>query len=667
MRAEDFIQLSDIIIKRESTLYETLYFYLLTDFHECSFTKDLESRFCFYQQGLSSVCFYENGRELSCVSVGLLTSGQFVVKKKICLDEEDQYEAFEYFSPNGRFLYALDKLEGSLLSYNTIQFETLHPFTNFLYNVLNLEYQKTRFGSSDTKKIAVVEESLAKLKADPKITLGINLGIKDPALERLKTQTLELEKDPVLNWTERQEIGRGFRQTRAVITSVKKRAHNLKPLKYGPLLFIRDLKTLFGKFKLRPFNNLYGVLYKYTIGKIIWLLQTAKNNLGLSLAMAIYTPFTFYFISQPMNPHAMWVVGKVRGAFIATVETVEQALGLEQTIDEMPMVSDQVNTLQASVEENIEEAWVNRMTKFKAMQIAYEADMIAASRFGRMEQVDSTFLFPLTVESAWKEALRYEKSLKTKLNLKQTPKHRVYLDQELSSTKKFKAYLYDKMKQFYTDYIYIIVDMDNEHDYKDYYFQRGFSLFKEIVQELNIEDDDSINKKLIALSNQNESQYMQADSVENRMRLNSSLFRMKDSLDTDLVRSKLKRQWEILYLQQQKMQESAHFALKQYTDSVRHAIWLFQSVLSTKNSELDLLLSGKMDPKEYSKNSKFYESTLHMMVIEFASVRKEIESALPNDTEVKRRIALIKDLRNGLEGRDRLSNNGKTKAQVGAR
>ena len=83
------------------------------------------------------------------------------------------------------------------------------------------------------------------------------------------------------------------------------------------------MKTKLKVIKKRPGSNIRGLTYKYTLGNLFWFVSTVKENLGYSVALAIYGPFTFYFITQPMNPHAMRAVGKLRNAYIETVTTIE--------------------------------------------------------------------------------------------------------------------------------------------------------------------------------------------------------------------------------------------------------------------------------------------------------------------------------------------------------
>lgn len=144
---------------------------------------------------------------------------------------------------------------------------------------------------------------------------------------------------------------------------------------------------------------------------------------------------------------------------------------------------------------------------------------------------------------------------------------------------------------------------------------------------------------------------------------NTKLFRQQDIYDTDELRSNLQRHWEVLFLQQNKKQEASSFALQAYTWSVKNAIWIMQALYSAKRDELGTLTyKYNLDNQNTDKigsdksNDQLYESLMNMLVLEYVSISKEIANNLPNDTEGVQRKAVIENVKEYLNERDRLFN-----------
>src|SRR5262249_33285141 len=155
--------------------------------------------------------------------------------------------------------------------------------------------------------------------------------------------------------------------------------------------------------------------------------------IGYSIALAIYGPFTFYFITQPLNPHAMWAVGKVRSGYLDTYNKVRASLGVDDAVvgTAATTVATNANSSPAKPAAPVENKlasvkpshldlllstdvpsvdkmdWGDRMSNFKDMQIGYEENMVFAARMGRLEQVETQLNFPLIADSAYQEIERY--------------------------------------------------------------------------------------------------------------------------------------------------------------------------------------------------------------------------------------------------------------------
>ena len=137
-------------------------------------------------------------------------------------------------------------------------------------------------------------------------------------------------------------------------------------------------------------------------------------------------------------------------------------------------------------------------------------------------------------------------------------------------------------------------------------------------------------------------------------------------MDTKELRKYMKRQWEILYLLQNRAQEPANFGLQLYNWSIRNAVWITQSIISAKREELMLI------QPLFKKNANFaavnnsslmehvkridsqYESLFHMMVLEYTSIRKEIGENLKKDIEATQRRTIIGSVESFLKERETL-------------
>ncbi len=460
--------------------------------------------------------------------------------------------------------------------------------------------------------------------------------------------------------------------------STKKRVHKLSMFNYNIPILINDAKIRGQVVKKRPFNNLQGLTYKYTIGKILWFFRTVKENLGISVAMAIYGPFTYFFITQPMNPYAMKVVGSVRGSYLEVLKNIED-FGQDQKV-----LADTISTKQASIQKMTQTqapmskiakgiklpksstTWDDRMSNFKQMEIAYNSDMEFAARMGRLEQMDSQFNFPLTAESAWHETQRYIKSVRAalKYNKDLDLTYVSFLKKEIKRARSTQVYIWNKMAQFFIDYPYIVIDQKDEQNERDFYVGRAFVFMQEMTEVLGKLKPTAMpetNEKVNSLANFYSQNKIQGSSVLDNLKKNSKVFNLKNDHDTSEFRAYMRRHWEVLFLQQNKKQEAASFGLQTYTWSVKNALWTMQSLYSAKREEVNRLTykfnptatdAKKIKPEKHT--DQLLESLMHLLTIEYVSIKKEFEKNLSGDSEVSQRAEQIRNLKEYLSDRDTL-------------
>lgn len=697
--------------------------------------------------GMSGFEYREGGIEGQLL-VGLILGGTGYSLKRILRENGETFERHDYFNLEGELTFTSDKeaLKSIIVDYH--EMDLTCPVLNHFYNYLSLEYKNAEEGRSQTQLVYSVEKFLRDMYKSENIRLAIQDKANDPAVVNVYNKILSAELDPVLTWDERQLVFKNYHKELKKIVDTKVRAHRLSKAAFKARLFSKDSGNFLARVLARPVNNMNGLLYRYTIGKVIWFFQTVRNNLGYSIALAVYGPFTYYFITMPMNPHAMQAVGKVRSAYLDTKTEISRLLDQSELVindmrskeaiaapkTEAPVTSettpapaaapeaDTVST-KAAAPANSKEAimaniidasavttegskpllvnlgdgasekitpsilnmllstdsdkvnktpWSERMSHFKQMQIAYEENIEFASRMGRLEQLETQYNFPMQVEATWEELERYNNTI-FKLreeNPNLSAKMKQYLFNEINRTQQLQLYLWDRMGRFMLDQIYVMLDQDKEQKRNDYYVGRSFVFMEEMTNILswrykNLKKPEGYDRiqKLSEFYSKNRKE---AGTVLKNLTANSDLFKQKDILDTKEFRSYMKRQWEILYLQNSKAEEASNMGLNMYIWSVRNTVWVLQSIYSAKREELALLIkrdvSGQiLTPAEMlsrSKVSMLYETLFHNLTLEYVGIREEIMNRLGKDIESTQRMIVIDNLKEFLSDREKLDNLG---------
>lgn len=690
--------------------------------------------------GMSGFEYREGGIEGQLL-VGLILGGTGYSLKRILRQNGETLERHDYFNLQGGVTFTSDKeaLKSVIVDYH--EMDLTCPVLNHMYNYLSLEYKNAEEGKSQTQLVHSVENFLRDMYRSKNVRLAIQDMANDPAVVNVYNKILSAEMDPVLTWEERQLVFKNYRQELKKIINTKIRAHRLSKIAFRARLFSKDSGNFLARLLARPVNNLNGLLYRYTVGKVIWFFQTVRNNLGYSIALAVYGPFTYYFITMPMNPHAMQAVGKVRSTYLEAKTEISRILDQSDVaISDMrskeaiaapkveapaPAKASETDTVStaAAAPANSKEAvlaniilastvtteaakplmvnlgdgatekitpsilnmllttdsekvnkttWSERMSNFKQMQIAYEENIEFASRMGRLEQLETQYNFPMQVEATWEELERYNNMI-FKLreeNPNLSAKMKQYLFNEINRTQQLQLYLWDRMGRFMLDQIYVMLDQDKEQKRNDYYVGRSFVFMEEMTNILswrykNLKRPEGYEKiqKLAEFYSKNRKE---TGTVLRNLTANSDLFKQKNAYDTKEFRSYMKRQWEILFLQNSKAEEASNMGLNMYIWSVRNTVWVLQSVYSAKREELALLIkrdvSGQLlTPAEMlsrSKVSMLYETLLHNLTLEYVGIREEIMNRLGKDVESTQRMIVIDNLKEFLSDRDKLDNLG---------
>lgn len=693
--------------------------------------------------GMSGFEYKEDGL-IGELKVGLILGGTGYVLKRLLRNGGEELERYDYFNIQGDITFTSDKeaLKAVIVDFNDMDLTC--PILNHFYNYLSLEYNNAAEGKSHTQLVDSVENFFKSVYNSKLVHLAIKDRGDDPAIVNMYNKILGAEMDPVLTWEERQLVFNNYRDDLKKIVTTKVRAHKLSKVSMRLSLLSKDFGNFLARFIARPINNAKGLLHRYTVGKVIWFFQTVKNNLGYSIALAVYGPFTYYFITMPMNPHAMQAVGRVRSAYLDIKTEIMQIVDMSDVaISDMrsktaiatttttpppanpnpaQTSTDSVSTKSAAPatpndaimaniihpsevtgkksepllislgdgatektnpsllnmllttdSENVNKTtWSERMSNFKQLQIAYEENIEFASRMGRLEQLETQYNFPMQVEATWEELERYN-NLIFKLreeNPNMSAKMKQYLFNEINRTQQLELYLWDRMSRFILDQIYVMLDQDKEQKRNDYYVGRSFVFMEEMTNILSWRYKDFKKPegydKIQKLAEFYSKARKEHGTVLKNLRANSDLFKQKNVYDTKEFRAYMKRQWEILYLQNSKAEEASNMGLNMYIWSVRNTVWILQSVYSAKREELALLIkrdvSGQMlTPAEMltrSKTNMLFETLLHNLTLEYVGIREEIMNRLGKDIESTQRMIVIDNLKEFLSDREKLDNLG---------
>ncbi len=638
----------------------------------------------------------------------------------------ERREWWEIYFDEGILIKVEEHQAPSLLYVDQIEMDLDCPIRSHLFNYLSHEYQRASQGGAYAKQIALVERYLRTKK--------IELH-RDPALRQFWTRIDQAEATPVLSWAERQTVIESILAERGQLLRAKARALRSSRLRAWATLLLGDWNNRFHRIRKRPGSILAGFSYKYTIGVIVWFVTTVRSNIGYSMALALYGPFTFYFITQPLNPHAMWAVGKVRSSYIEGIEKLKSTFSLNsgesggaqapalpaathpvaapqgnatpkpgvpagsttqgggtaalpattsllvQPLKSIPGAGTLGLPLSFEYPEVDSQSWSDRMSSFKDMQIAYESNMQFAARMGRLEQMETQLNFAMIMDVAWREVERTLDQIQElkKLLARETSASTHgplasqftavahYLDQEREVAEKIQLYLWDRQTRYILDHPYTVMDQSKEQVYRDSYIGHSFLLLREMTQTLANRHGRQLRKpaeytKIEKLAASFEKERKPGDSVLGRLQANSAIFGRANPYSGEELRASMKRQWEILFLLQNKAQEAANFGLQTYTWSVRNAVFTLQGIYSAKRRELELFTlsrlaatskGGEAALEEVKKSiDPIYEQLFHLMTLEYASINPELGGRLSQDIESKQRRSIIDLMQGSLRGRE---------------
>jgi hypothetical protein len=497
--------------------------------------------------------------------------------------------------------------------------ESSCPVIDFLYRIAYSEFQKIDERQANLELLQMVERLMEAISKKRPGILSFDRGTDAVVWKHLQNELDRLALSQVHTWRERLHLSRKLKSEYRQIVDFKRRLHRSGILHLSIKESFHSTLRSIRRFIQRPVVNLVGLLDHLLLDPLRWFSGVVRSNMGYSIALAVYSPFTFFFITQPMNPHAMRAVEKVRNAGLSLIETTNVAPP-------------------AHPPESGNSGWTKRMEQFKSLQITLEGNLDYSQRVGRLEELETQLGWPIALQGAWDESTRYLASLEylSGSNIDPDLKNLVIAEQRRLS--EIRIYFWSRLLRFILDHRYIILDPDSE--LVDSGRQARFSLYlySRITREIT-DKNPSLRHPA------------EAEIVLETARKNTPA----PWPEVPVLRDRRKRYWESLYLMQSRNQESSNAGLQAYWWSIRNTVSALQSMIAIRREELLLLsLHPRPSPASRSALEERYRNLLHLMEVEFESLRPELTTSVPGDQEGQDRESLIRGIRNFLAERERL-------------
>jgi hypothetical protein len=560
----------------------------------------------------------------------------------------------------------LTDTEPDVLVLDSLEMAPQHPIKSILMDTLFYEYSRAEQGECNVERSSFIEKYLRTVEQRESPFENFHLST-------LKSKVMSIELLPTLTWKERQVIFSKMAGVRKQILLTKARLWMWPLWLVIALRLLEFIPSITIRFSLRPWNNFGGIFRLCTIDVVVWFFRTVRNNIGYSIALAIYGPFTFYFITQPLNPKAMWAVAEVRNAYLYVVKDLGSVLSMPREISRIGTGNAASSELQNHPQMPLPTSknfglasWQERMSGFKGLQIAFEKNMVFAARMGRIEQIESQLLFPLTVRAAWSENHLYLSALQRALQsakVEQSERKTIFLHKEILRCKRAELYIWSKLHRFLGDHYFIVMDAFRDHTYHNRYLGEALHLFVEMSRNISGALEGKLDRSDFELAQKlasifGKSRPEQSDPILARIAAQVPSLSNPQFLSDFAYRTPLLRQWEILFLLQNRAQEASNYGRMAYTESVRISLFALQTFVSAKRIELErfLLAQSEKDSRfdSESLSNALLENGYHLMFADLASIAPELRRKLPEDTEYQQRIEILVDLRDYLNDREQM-------------
>jgi hypothetical protein len=249
-----------------------------------------------------------------------------------------------------------------------------------------------------------------------------------------------------------------------------------------------------------------------------------------------------------------------------------------------------------------------------------------SARIGRLDQIETQWAWPTTLEGAFREAGRYLETLSRvgRTGAPLGPGWSAYLRAEKRRTDRFRIYLLKRTERFILDHPYLILDRDREQGPPGTAALRVCSVYLEMRKSLQ---ESGQTAALTAIP----------PSIPG-IRAESG-----DSLPFLPDEESLLRHWENLYLIQSRAEESANLGLQTVLHSIRNTVFVFQLLLNEKREDLESNLLRSPARSDTSSRSRM-EHLRDLLTLEYRSLGGVLKESLPDDPEMDERDRPLSDL-----------------------
>lgn len=568
--------------------------------------------------------YYQIDEHEAMVGLGFSKENQsFVLYRKF--NEDGQWvQRYDYFNSQGIYNYFSATLIAPLMEFDLLNMDPSCPIINLLYNYLAYEYSEAEIGTSRTDRVFSIEKFFQKIYHSDKIRLSIKDRSSDLAITQALFQINESEMDPVLNWEERRRANLYEYEKLDHVLRTKYRVHNSYRFLITIPLFFKALSGSVKRFFMRPFDNIKGIAFYWTIGQIFNTFKLVKNNPAISFMILSYAGFAYYYFTAPQNPYTAHIKTQIAPLLENPVGLLEDKIQtkLAATKEVGPVL------IERNSPESLSAPEINsNQESLKAASENFEKGLDLPSQLGRKIEQDVKFSFALNTEAAWVEIENYQwKILKERAQTNSINASN-YLANEYQRSLKAQIYLWESLATFVFENPDFILDKNNEQLKTNPYHSRAITLLDEMTKSLETKTKNKFplpdGERVQALAQINKLSKKETKSIERNIKENSSVFQFKGS---DEYRLAGKKQWEMLFIQSSRLDPHLKNGLEILQTQMRATAWTLERFYSLKSMELDLMSSG-LDFENQVRSAQIkssLENILHFYKINTLSIQKEL-------------------------------------------
>jgi len=192
---------------------------------------------------------------------------------------------------------------------------------------------------------------------------------------------------------------------------------------------------------------------------------------------------------------------------------------------------------------------------------------------------------------------------------------------------------------FLGDHYYLVMDAGADHFYRDKFLGEALFLFSQLTTEMQVSHPNVVASDSLADIVKMSAQFEKAPRFDDGQNIDGSEYRQL-----------MARQWEILFLLQNRAQEASNYGRMAYTESVRTSLFAIQNLFFAKMIVLERIFddiatrSNNDNSAAILQGVPLLKQAGHLIAADLASLAPELRYRLPNDTEYELRAQIIRDV-----------------------